>query len=158
MILWIIISIILTICYFLFFFKVPKKESTFTATPPKDKIIIQNATKSDTFYIEATTSENNTSGIQYIAPGIPATKSNITSVKICPKRDLKPQAFVEITGIIDKNLQLTIYYNDKVIKNYNYTDLYNIGKSNVKNNLGLNVSILNNTGKLGMYALGIKNT
>ena len=161
MIIIIIILVLLTaIGIGIYFFNRPKKqESTFTATtPPKSKIVIHNATKKDIFYIEATTSGNNTSGVTYIAPGMPATKSNITSVKICPKTQVKPQAFIEISGIIDKNLQLIIYYNDRIIKNYNYTDLYTIGKSNVENGLGLNVNILDNSGKLGMYNLGIKNT
>ena len=117
--------------------KVTKSSSTFANTSPKKDIIIQNATK-NSFYIKAFTIENK------------------ESINICPKTELKSQTFVKISGIIDTNLQLLIYYNNKIIKNYTYSDLYNVGKANDINNLGLNISILDNTGKIGMYNLGIK--
>jgi hypothetical protein len=50
--------------------------------------------------------------------------------------------------------------NDSILKlissqeQLDYRNLF----SNVINKLGLNISILDNTGKLGMYNLGIKNT
>ena len=135
--------------------KVTKSSSTFANTSPKKDIIIQNATK-NSFYIKAFTIENKVSDVKYIAPGMPATTSNKKSINICPKTELKSQTFVKISGIIDTNLQLLIYYNNKIIKNYTYSDLYNVGKANDINNLGLNISILDNTGKIGMYNLGIK--
>jgi hypothetical protein len=159
---WIIVVlsliIIICLCYY-YKRKKPTSESTFTDTKDNSsEIVIQNATKNDTFYIEAFTTEIKASENEYIVPDMPGIKSNKKSIQIFPKSEIKPQEFIKISGIINKKIQLIIYYKETVIKNYTYSELYNIGKRNLENNLGLNVCILNNTGNLGMYNLGIKNT
>ena len=145
----ILVLVVVIIVIFYFYQKGKKKQLFAVETAPvtdDNNIYLHNATTVDV-YIDAYTSKD--TGIV----------EKLDYVGQIPKLGYK---FITISGIINNNLNLSLYLTPRIGKKYpflmgyTYKQMYKIGKPNIKAGYKLALDISDTTGVLKMYNKGIK--